>query len=854
MPVVRSAARYSQKGESMPDDLPILFDFPSGSEAAGIEGQRGERELPVVPLINTVLFPHMLTPLFVGRERSVVAVEDAMEQDRTILVIAQREQDADDVGPNELFGVGVEAHIQRVLKMPDGSTSIVVQGRRRMRVIDFVQERPMLRARAMPIYGEEEKSIAIEAMMRAVLSLFERVVKLSRTLPDDSYIMAMNVDEPGWLADLIASTLPLDVSRRQEILETIDPEERLRRLSIMLTQELDVLELESRIHTQVQKEVDKSQREFFLREQMKAIQRELGQEDPLQRELVELREKIFTSGMPEKVLLKATEELERMEAMSPASPEYSVIRTYLDWLLDLPWTNQTEDTNNLIEAAHTLDRNHYGLPKIKERILEFMAVRQLAGARLKSPILCFVGPPGVGKTSLGRSIAEALGRHFARISLGGIHDEAEIRGHRRTYIGALPGRIIKTMKDTGTINPVFMLDEIDKLGSDFRGDPASALLEVLDPEQNNAFADHYLDVHYDLSKVMFITTANLLDPIPPALRDRLEVIHLPGYTEEEKLQIARQFLVPKQLEANGLTRTEEKGLRTELRDLDLSPQSLAPGTELQFSEAALRQLIRSYTYEAGVRNLEREIGAICRKVARRVAEGRPFPRIVRPALIAKYLGPAHRGHGVAELRDEIGVATGLSWTANGGDTMAIEVSVMEGKGSLTLTGQLGEVMRESAQAALSFARANARRLGIDERRFDKTDIHIHVPEGAVPKDGPSAGITLATALISALSNQAVKRDVAMTGEITLRGRVLPVGGIKEKILGAHRAGICTVILPRDNERDIAEVPGHVKRKLVFVYVDHMDDVIAGALCAPVVSAHVVLKRNGKREKAVKIGA
>ncbi|MEO7909194.1 MAG: endopeptidase La [Roseiflexaceae bacterium] len=840
----------------MPDDLPILFDCPSGSEAAVIERQRGECELPVVPLINTVLFPHMLTPLFVGRERSVAAVEEAMEQDRTILVIAQREQDADDVGPNELFGVGVEAHIQRVLKMPDGSTSIVVQGRRRMRVIDFVQERPMLRARALPIYGEEEKSIAIEAMMRAVLSLFERVVKLSRTLPDDSYIMAMNVDEPGWLADLVASTLPLDVSRRQEILETIDPEERLRRLSIMLTQELDVLELESRIHTQVQKEVDKSQREFFLREQMKAIQRELGQEDPLQREIVELQDKIAISGMPEKVQLKATEELERLEAMSPASPEYSVIRTYLDWLLDLPWIDQTDDTNDLIEAACTLDRNHYGLPKIKERILEFMAVRQLAGARLKSPILCFVGPPGVGKTSLGRSIAEALGRHFARISLGGIHDEAEIRGHRRTYIGALPGRIIKTMKDAGTINPVFMLDEIDKLGSDFRGDPASALLEVLDPEQNNAFVDHYLDVHYDLSKVMFITTANLLDPIPPALRDRMEVIHLPGYTEEEKLQIARQFLVPKQLDANGLTRAEDERAMTEDGELklDLSPQISALDTELQFSEAALRQLIRSYTYEAGVRNLEREIGAICRKVARRVAEGRPFPRIVRPALLTKYLGPAHRSHGVAELRDEIGVATGLSWTAMGGDTMAIEVSVMEGKGSLTLTGQLGEVMRESAQAALSFARANARRLGIDERRFDKTDIHIHVPEGAVPKDGPSAGITLATALISALSSQAVKHDVAMTGEITLRGRVLPVGGIKEKILGAHRAGIRTVILPRDNERDIAEVPGPVKRKLVFVYVDHMDDVIAGALCAPPVSNTVVLKRNGKREKPIKIGA
>jgi ATP-dependent Lon protease len=827
----------------MPDDLPILFDFPNSPEAHLGEGQSAERELPIVPLINTVLFPHMLTPLFVGRERSVAAVEDAMEHDRTILAIAQREQDTEDVGSSDLFTIGVEAHIQRVLKMPDGSTSIVVQGRRRMRVRDFTAERPMLRATATPIYSEDDKSIAVEAMMRAVLSLFEKVVKLSRTLPDDSYIMAMNVDEPGWLADLIASTLPLDVPRRQEILETIDPEERLRRLSIMLTQELDVLELETRIHTQVQKEVDKSQREFFLREQMKAIQRELGQEDPLQRELLELRERILHAGMPEKVQLKAFDELERMEAMSPAAPEYSVLRTYLDWLLDLPWAQQTDDTDSLIDAAQTLDANHYGLPRIKERMLEFMAVRQLAGPRLKSPILCFVGPPGVGKTSLGRSIAEALGRHFVRISLGGIHDEAEIRGHRRTYIGALPGRIVKAMKDAGTINPVFMLDEIDKLGSDFRGDPSAALLEVLDPEQNNAFTDHYLDIPYDLSRVMFVTTANLLDPIPPPLRDRMEVIQLPGYTEEEKLQIARQFLVPKQLEANGLAPELLDTLDEHSNGVDMTPEHY----NVQFGEKALRHLIRHYTYEAGVRNLEREIGSICRKIARRVAEGRAFPRVVTPAVIEKYLGPPIRTHGAAEARDEVGVATGLSWTANGGDTMAIEVSVMEGRGALTLTGQLGDVMRESAQAALSFARANARRLGIDDRRFDKTDIHIHVPEGAVPKDGPSAGITLATALISALTGRAVKRDVAMTGEITLRGRVLPVGGVKEKILGAHRAGIGTIILPRKNERDLAEVPAHVKRRLSFIHVEHMDEVLAQAICeAPFHEPHA--RRNGKKAK------
>jgi ATP-dependent Lon protease len=549
--------------------------------------------------------------------------------------------------------------------------------------------------------------------------------------------------------------------------------------------------------------------------------------------------------------------------MPPAAPEYAVIRTYLDWLLDLPWVQQTDDNHDLIAAARILDRNHYGLPRVKERILEFMAVRQLAGTRLKAPILCFAGPPGVGKTSLGRSIAEALGRRFVRISLGGVHDEAEIRGHRRTYIGALPGRVVKTMKDAATINPVFMLDEVDKLGSDFRGDPAAALLEVLDPEQNHSFTDHYLDVHYDLSRVMFIATANLLDPIPPALRDRMEVLQLPGYTEEEKLQIARQFLIPKQLDANGLIYTNQRpttndqpfdtaqGRRPTTKEqrtknkhstgnghlhgsssvaasmTTLTPAAVAP---LRFGEATLRQLIRAYTYEAGVRNLEREIGAICRKVARRVAESRPVPRLINAALLSKYLGPPRHIHNSAEQQDEVGVATGMFWTANGGDTLTVEVSIMDGKGNLTLTGQLGDVMRESAQAALSFARANASRLGIETRRFEACDIHIHVPEGAVPKDGPSAGITLATALISALTGRAIRRDVAMTGEITLRGRVLPVGGVKEKVLGAHRAGIRTIILPTKNERDIAEVPLQVKRKLAFVYVDQVDEVFANAFC------------------------
>ncbi len=789
----------------MPDELPILFDFPT-DHTSGSEGQQSERELPVVPLINTVLFPHMLAPLFVSHDHSVLAVEEAMAGDRLVLAVAQRDPDAEMMGLNDLYTVGVEASVQRVLKMPDGTTSIVVQGRRRMRVLELTQEAPSLRVQTVPLYADEERTLAVEAMMRAVLSLFEKVVRLSRTLPDDSYIMAMNVDDPGWLADLIASTLPLDVAHRQEILETLDAEERLRRLSIMLTQELDVLELESRIHNQVQKEVDRSQREFFLREQMKAIQRELGQMDPVQRELLQLRERVAASGMPDLVREKAIEELDRLEVVPTAAPEYSVIRTYLDWLLNLPWIEQSDDRLDLREAARVLDQNHYGLPRVKERILEFMAVRQLAGEKHKSPILCFVGPPGVGKTSLGRSIAEALGRQFARLSLGGVHDEAEIRGHRRTYIGALPGRIIQTMKDVGTINPVFMLDEVDKMGNDFRGDPASALLEVLDPEQNNTFSDHYLDVTYDLSKVLFITTANLLDPIPDALLDRMEVIELPGYTEQEKLRIAQKFLVPKQAGNNGLQ-----------------------PTTLRFGETALRQLIRTYTYEAGVRNLEREIGAICRKTARRIAEHRQYTQVVRPSLLVKYLGPPRYTFGMAEEQDEVGVATGMAWTSNGGDIMALEVSLMDGKGNLTLTGQLGDVMQESAQAAMSYTRSYARRLGIDTGRFDKVDIHIHVPEGAVPKDGPSAGITMATALVSAFTNRKARREVAMSGEITLRGRVLAIGGVKEKILGAHRAGIHTIILPEQNARDLTEVPASVKRKLHFIYVKHMDDVLPEAL-------------------------
>jgi ATP-dependent Lon protease len=762
-------------------------------------------ERPVLPLLDTVLFPHMLSPLFVGRESSLRALEAALSEDRTIVVVAQREPEEEEVTPDLLYEIGTEAVIGRTLHMPDGSSSILVQGQRRVRLLEIVQETPYLRARVAPLYEEplsEEDHLATEALMRATLALFEKVVKLSRNVPDDAYVAALNIGDPGALADFVASTLQLTVAKRQSILEAIPPLERLQKMSILLAKELDVLELENKIHTEVQKEVDRSQREYFLREQMKAIQRELGQEDPIAQEVNELRERIAQRGMPPAVVKKAEEELARLSMMPIAAPEVSVIRTYLDWLLALPWTERTEDRLDIAEAARILDSTHYGMPKVKERILEFMAVRKLAPDRMKSPILCFIGPPGVGKTSLGRSIAASLGRKFVRISLGGVHDEAEIRGHRRTYVGALPGRILQTMRTAGTVNPVFMMDEIDKIGTDFRGDPAAALLEVLDPELNCEFSDHYLEVPYDLSQVFFITTGNLVDPIPPALRDRMEIIEIPGYTEEEKLEIARRFLVPKQLEQNGL-----------------QPD------QLRFSEDALMRIIRNYTYEAGVRNLEREIGAICRKVARRIAEGKRYPHVIRGSALQRFLGPPRFFYGQMEEEDQVGVATGVAVTEAGGDIMAVEVNVMEGKGNLILTGQLGEVMQESAQAALSYTRANAEALGIDGRTFDKVDIHIHIPEGAVPKDGPSAGIAIAAALISALTGRPVRRDVVLTGEITLRGRVLPIGGVKEKALAVRRAGMRTFVLPKKNAPDLEEIPPHILRALQVVTVESMEEVL-----------------------------
>ncbi len=763
-------------------------------------------EAVILPLRDMVIFPRMVAPLLVGRDRSLRAVEIALEHDAYLVAVAQRDPHVEEPTPEDLYTVGADIVIGRTLRMPDGTLSLLVQGQRRVRVVEYLQEHPYLRARVESVPETAETSKTSEALMRAVLTIFEQCVHLSRSLPEDAYIAALNADEPGWLADLVASIMEFPLEKRQELLETFDAVARLQKLSILLGNELELLELEERIHSQVQEEVDRSQREYFLREQLRAIQQELGESDPIMAEIAELQERIEKSAMPVNVREKALKELARLQAMPPAAPEVGIIRTYLDWLLELPWGEAEEQPVDLIKAKEVLDANHYGLEKAKERILEYLAVRQLAPDKMQSPILCFVGPPGTGKTSLGRSIAEALGRKFVRISLGGVRDEAEIRGHRRTYIGAMPGRIIQGMRNAGAVNPVFMLDEVDKLGLDFRGDPAAALLEVLDPEQNREFVDHYLDVPYDLSKVFFITTANVLYTIPPALLDRMEVIEFPGYTEEEKLAIARQFLIPRQLEAHGL---EQESVR--------------------FSEQALRHIIREYTSEAGVRNLERAIATICRKIARRIAEKRKVPRLITVASLPKFLGPPQYTFGMAEEEDEVGVATGVAVTEYGGDIMSIEVSVMEGKGNLLLTGQLGEVMQESAQAALTYARSHAKELGIKIKDFDKIDIHIHVPEGAIPKDGPSAGITIATALISALTGRRVARDVAMTGEITLRGRVLQIGGLKEKALAAHRAGLKTFIVPAKNRKDLVDVPAHVRRQLRFVFVNRMDEVLSVAL-------------------------
>lgn len=760
-------------------------------------------EYPLMALRETVLFPKVASPLLIGRERSMRALEEALEIDQLVVVVAQKDPAVGEPQPADLYSIGTLVEVGRLLQMPDGATSILAQGLQRVKILDFTQSEPYYKVRVMPIFEPHEDSVTTEALMRAVRVLFEQLTQMDRAIPEEVYANVMNVEQAGLLADLVAAAIRLTVSERQSLLETLDPALRLQKLHGLLSKEVNVTELELKIHDRVQEEMDKSQREYFLREQLRVIQSELGETSVPYAEVNELREKLARIELPAEVRHKAEKELERLAQMPPASPEMGIIRTYLDWIIELPWSQTSEDNIDMRHVEKVLNQNHFGLPKVKERIIEHIAVRKLASKQMRTPILCFVGPPGTGKTSLGKSIAEALGRTFVRVSLGGIRDEAEIRGHRRTYIGAMPGRIIQTMRRAATTNPVFMLDEIDKIGTDYRGDPSAALLEVLDPEQNFAFSDHYLDVPYDLSKVFFITTANWLDPIPWALHDRLEVIEFHGYTEAEKLRIARTYLIPKQLREHGLTR-------------------------LSFSDAALKTLVRQYTYEAGVRNLDRELANICRKIARRVAEEKTHIKQITPPAISKFLGPAKFDFGVMEEEDQVGVAMGIAWTSGGGDTMPIEVTIMDGKGILQLTGQIGELMQESAQAALSYARTHARELGIHVN-FERIDIHIHMPEGAIAKDGPSAGITLATALISALLRRPVRRDVGMTGEITLRGRVLPIGGLKEKVLAGHRAGLKTLVIPYKNRKDLVTIPRAVQRDLKIVLVKSMEEVLPIAL-------------------------
>ena len=765
-------------------------------------------EALVLPLRDIVVFPHMVTPVFVAREASLLAIQEAHEHDRTIIGLTQRDSDMENPGAEDFLSIGVEMAVGRLLSMPDGTSSALVQGRKRVEVVEFTRLTPVMRVRARVIDEPATADKTTQALMRNALDLFDRCVQLDRAIPEEAHLFAMNIAEPGWLADMIATAVSIKLNERQQLLLMKDARQRLQRINKLLAQELDVLELEDEIHSRVQDEVDKSQREFYLREQMKQIQTELGEGDIFTRDLNDLKKKIDAASLPEQARATAIKELERLNQMPAMAPEVGIIRTYLDWILDLPWQQSTKDNLDVKHAGRILERDHYGLKKAKDRILEYIAVRSLRPKKERQPILCFVGPPGTGKTSLGQSIAESLGRKFVRVSLGGVRDEAEIRGHRRTYIGALPGRILQTMKRAGTANPLFMLDEIDKLGQDFRGDPSSALLEVLDPEQNHAFSDHYLELDFDLSKVMFITTANTLMTIPPALLDRLEVIEFPGYIEEEKITIAERFLIPRQLEETGI-------------------ESLG----MTFSIEALQRIVREYTYEAGVRNLEREIGRICRKVARWKAEEKRYPTDILPELIEKFLGPQQFFQTEAERKDEVGVATGLAWTENGGEIISIEVAVLDGKGSLQMTGQIGDVMQESGQAALTYVKSRAPTLGIDLDVFERMDIHVHMPEGAIPKDGPSAGITLATALVSALTGRAVHKEVGMTGEITLRGRVLPIGGLREKVLAAHRAGLKVVLIPEKNMKDLVDVPRKVREDLKIVALQHMDQVLEMALAS-----------------------
>ena len=779
-------------------------------------------ELPVLPLRNAVIFPLTIVPLAVKRPRSVRLVDDAVVADRLVALVALRDPEIEDPTASEVYGVGTVATIHRLARAPDDTLHIIVQGLERIRITEFTQAEPYMRAKIEIAPDVTEEGVEAEALARSVADLFRRLVTLAAYIPEDVVMNVLGIKDPRQLVYVVATSTRMDVPTRQEILELDNVHDKLRSLLTVLAREVDVLELGKKIQTDAQSGIEKVQREYFLREQLKAIQRELGEEDEQAAEVRELHEKIDAAGMSEEAEKEALRELDRLSKLPAAAAEYSVIRTYLGWLTDLPWQVVTTDNLDISSGRRVLDEDHYDLERIKDRIIEYLAVRKLRRERAdegpeedrpqdhirrerEGVILCFVGPPGVGKTSLGRSIARALGRTFIRQSVGGVHDEAEIRGHRRTYIGAMPGRIIQAIRRAGSRNPVFMLDEVDKIGADFRGDPASALLEVLDPEQNREFRDHYLDVAFDLSQVMFITTANILDTVPPALRDRMEVLQLSGYTEEEKLAIARGFLIPRQIRENGL-RFEE----------------------ICFEDEALRRIIREYTREAGVRELERQIGTICRKVATKVAEGFSGQVVVTRDAVSTHLGKVKFYLEVAERTQMPGVATGLAWTPSGGDILFIEATKMKGSNGFTVTGQLGEVMKESAQAALSYVRSKAREFGIDEDVFSTVDIHLHVPAGAIPKDGPSAGVTMAVALASLLKGVPVDEELGMTGEITLRGQVLPVGGIKEKVLAAHRAGLKVICLPRRNQNDLEELPKDVRDEVEFVLVDRVEQVFEAA--------------------------
>jgi ATP-dependent Lon protease len=769
----------------------------------------GTRPIPLLPLRDIIVFPHMVVPLFVGRERSIAALEAAHAGDKTILLAAQKKAKTNEPQPEDIFGVGTLGAIIQLLRLPDGTVKVLVEGKQRWRIEGFLPNEKFFEVEASPIAEPDEKTVELEALMRSVQSTFEAYVKLNKRIPPEMLTSVSTIEDPARLADTIVAHLSLKLVDKQEILEVESPARRLERLYELMQGEIEILQVEKKIRTRVKKQMEKTQKEYYLNEQMQAIQKELGERDEFKSEIQELEEKIKQKKMSKEATLKARKELKKLKMMSPMSAEATVVRNYIDWILSLPWFDYTQDKLDIGEAERILDEDHYGLKKAKERILEYLAVQKLVD-RIKGPILCLVGPPGVGKTSLAKSIARCTGRRFVRVSLGGVRDEAEIRGHRRTYIGALPGKIIQSLKKAGSGNPVFLLDEVDKMSTDFRGDPSSALLEVLDPEQNHTFGDHYLDLDYDLSKVLFICTANTMGGIPLPLQDRMEIIRIAGYTDLEKLSIANRYLVPKQKEANGLG-----------------------DVKVEFRRAALQLLVQRYTKEAGVRSLEREIASVCRKIAKEVLQkGKERGFVVGPKRVARMLGPPKFRYGTAEAVDQVGLVTGLAWTELGGELLTVEATVLPGKGKLIITGKLGEVMQESAQAAMSYVRSRSEALGLEKRFLESTDIHVHVPEGAIPKDGPSAGIAIATALVSGLVKVPVRADVAMTGEITLRGRVLPIGGLKEKVLAAHRGGIRKVLVPAENEKDIREIPARVRQKLHLVLVEHMDEVLREALAIP----------------------